>query len=316
MRKIVLPHSSALMMGILAVASCTAAPPLEGTSTAPSQSEVAVAAPVESVPVSAPESPPVSAEPVRSDFWFNRDPKQGGLVLSRAPTGVSSVALNGKAIELTPEGFFLMGFGRDAAGGASLSWSNGNGQREQRSLSVGKGKWKIEHVNVGRRGGARSSAAFQRRRAPELAQIHAARAQRNESDGWRQDFIWPVRGRLSGLFGSQRIYRGTPGSYHSGMDIAAPRGTPFVAPADGVVILAAKSPFTLEGNLLMIDHGMGLNSAFLHCSSIAVEVGQTVKQGQVIGRVGSTGRATGPHLHWGMKWESERVDPLLLVPQQ
>jgi murein DD-endopeptidase MepM/ murein hydrolase activator NlpD len=98
------------------------------------------------------------------------------------------------------------------------------------------------------------------------------------------------------------------------MDIAAPNGTYFVAPADGVVTLAATDAFTLEGHLLMIDHGMGLNSAFLHCSELLVKEGDHVKQGQVIGRVGATGRASGPHLHWGMKWNNARVDPKLLIP--
>jgi murein DD-endopeptidase MepM/ murein hydrolase activator NlpD len=116
------------------------------------------------------------------------------------------------------------------------------------------------------------------------------------------------------MFGSQRIYRGEPGAYHSGLDIATgASGTPFVAPADGVVILAAKEPFTLEGHLLMIDHGMGLNSAFLHCSQLLVEEGDRVRQGQLIGRIGATGRATGPHLHWGMKWNNARIDPILLT---
>ncbi|HSG34776.1 MAG TPA: M23 family metallopeptidase, partial [Sphingomonadaceae bacterium] len=90
-------------------------------------------------------------------------------------------------------------------------------------------------------------------------------------------------------------------------------GTPFVAPADGVVVLAADSPFSLEGTLLMIDHGNGLNSAFLHCSKLAVKEGDVVRQGQYVGNLGATGRATGPHLHWSMKWNSARVDPLLFV---
>ncbi|MGD9664537.1 MAG: M23 family metallopeptidase, partial [Novosphingobium sp.] len=125
---------------------------------------------------------------------------------------------------------------------------------------------------------------------------------------------WPVKGRISGRFGSQRVYRGEPGSYHSGIDITTgTSGTPFVAPADGVVILAAEQPFSLEGHLLMIDHGGGLNSAFLHCSQILVKEGERVKQGQVIGRIGMSGRATGPHLHWSLKWDSARLDPLLLV---
>ena len=134
------------------------------------------------------------------------------------------------------------------------------------------------------------------------------------SIGWKQSFIWPVKGRISGMFGSQRIYKGQPGSYHSGVDIATGKsGTPIVAPADGVVILAATKPFSLEGNLLMVDHGMGLNSAFLHLSKIDVKNGQTVKRGQLLGRIGSTGRATGPHLHWSMKWKRARIDPILLT---
>ena len=122
-----------------------------------------------------------------------------------------------------------------------------------------------------------------------------------------------MKARISGRFGSQRIYRGTPGSYHTGVDLAGGAGTIYVAPADGVVVLAASSPFTLEGNLLMIDHGMGLNSAFLHASKLLVKEGDVVRQGQPLGIIGSTGRATGPHLHWSMKWHDARIDPELLV---
>ena len=157
------------------------------------------------------------------------------------------------------------------------------------------------------------SADFQRRRPGELAQIEAARAIESPVEGWRQRLVWPVTGRISGLFGAQRIYRGEPGSYHSGVDVARPSGTPVVAPADGVVVLAAASPFTLEGNLLIIDHGMGLNSAFLHLSRIDVPVGTRVRQGQTVGAIGATGRASGPHLHWAMKWRDARIDPLLIA---
>ena len=101
------------------------------------------------------------------------------------------------------------------------------------------------------------------------------------------------------------------------MDIAtATSGTPYVAPADGVVLLAASKPFSLEGNLVIIDHGMGLNSAFLHSSRLAVKEGDRVKQGQLIGYIGATGRATGPHLHWSLKWQDARLDPLLFLPAQ
>jgi murein DD-endopeptidase MepM/ murein hydrolase activator NlpD len=253
--------------------------------------------------------------PARADFSLRADPVQGGIVIAQAPSDTVSVTLNGVPVTLSSDGFFLIGFDRDAENSASLVARLKNGKTVERYLPVRPGAWKIERVNANPTGGAKTTAEFQARRGPELARINAARASKADSIGWRQGFIWPVKGRISGLFGAQRIYNGSPGSYHSGMDIAMPAGTPFVAPADGVVILAAKSPFTLEGHLLMIDHGMGLNSAFLHCSELLVEEGQMVKQGQVIGKVGMTGRASGPHLHWGMKWNAARVDPLLLVPK-
>ena len=132
--------------------------------------------------------------------------------------------------------------------------------------------------------------------------------------GGRQAFVRPAAGRISGRFGSQRVYRGEPAAYHSGMDIAGGEGAPILAPADGTVILAADTPFSLEGHLLMIDHGGGLNSAFLHSSRLAVKEGDRVTRGQLLGYVGATGRATGPHLHWSLEWQGARLDPLLFLP--
>jgi murein DD-endopeptidase MepM/ murein hydrolase activator NlpD len=239
---------------------------------------------------------------------------QGGLIIGRAPEGTRSLFLEDTPIELSPDGFFLIGFDRDAPMQANLVAMRVDGSKMEHNIAVAPGNWRIENVAANITGGAKSSAEFQARRSTELAQIEAARAVRSDSAGWRQTFIRPVSGRISGLFGAQRIYNGTPDSYHNGMDIAAPSGRDYVAPADGVVTLAANDAFTLEGYLLMIDHGMGLNSAFLHASELLVKEGDIVRQGQVIGRVGATGRASGPHLHWGMKWNSARIDPKLLLP--
>lgn len=247
-------------------------------------------------------------------FWMSASAVQGGLVTGRAPRGVRSVSFNGAELPLTAEGFFLMGFDRDAENSASLVALFPDGRKLEQYIPVAPGNWRIENVAANPTGGAKTSAEFQARRGAELARINAARAIQSNGNSWRQEFIRPVSGRISGLFGAQRIYNGTPGSYHSGMDIAAATGTDFVAPTDGVVTLAATEAFTLEGHLLMMDHGMGLNSAFLHCSALLVKEGDFVRQGQVIGRVGATGRASGPHLHWGMKWNSARVDPKLLIP--
>ena len=179
-------------------------------------------------------------------------------------------------------------------------------------MAVRPRDWNIERVNIARRAGG-ASESFMRIRRPELERIGNARANDTGSMGWRQDFMWPATGRISGRFGSQRIYRGEPGSYHSGLDIAPGAGVPFVAPADGVVVLAAPEEFSLEGKLLIIDHGQGLNSAFLHAQRLDVREGDNVRKGQQLGLIGSTGRATGPHLHWSLKWRDSRLDPLLFL---
>lgn len=248
-------------------------------------------------------------------FDVPRAPRQGLVMVARAPAGATRVSLDGVILPLAPDGRFVLAFDRDAAASASLSAVLPGGRAVTLPLNVAAGDWRIEQINAPYRGSAGNDAEFARRRPGELAQINAARRMNVASEGWRQNFIWPVRGRLSGFFGSQRVYQGKPGSYHSGLDIAAPPGTPFVAPADGVVVLAAATPFTLEGNLLIVDHGMGLSSAFLHSARLDVVTGQAVRQGERLGTVGATGRATGPHLHWGLRWEQARLDPLLLLPR-
>lgn len=238
---------------------------------------------------------------------------QGGVMVGLAPGRELAVTLDDRPIPVADDRRFLIAFDRDAAPVAQLVGRITGGKAVVReTITVAPGTWQIERLPTLPRI-RQPSAEFTRRRAPELARIAAARGREHESDGWRQRFVWPARGRISGRFGSQRIYAGEPGAYHSGVDVARPTGTPVVAPADGVVILAASAPFTLEGLLLMIDHGMGLNSAFLHLSRIDVREGQAVRQGQPIGAVGATGRATGPHLHWGMKWGDARIDPALLA---
>lgn len=237
---------------------------------------------------------------------------QGGVLLGRLTHLGAMLTIDGEPVKVTEDGHFILGFNRDAAAKAEVKAVFPNGTIETKTITVKPRQWNIENVDLPRRE-TTSSASFQRRRAPELAAIGSARAFESDAQGWRQDFAWPTTGRISGMFGSQRVYRGDPGGYHTGIDIAAAPGTPVIAPADGVVTLAASKPFSLEGNLLMLDHGMGLNSAFLHLSKIAVKEGDVVRKGQYIGNVGATGSATGPHLHWSMKWRAARLDPILLT---
>lgn len=238
---------------------------------------------------------------------------QGGVMVGTVPYGTTLLALDGVSLPFAPDGRFLIAFDRDAKASAQLTATLGDGSQVRQELAVAPRAWDISRLSTLPKYPV-PQPEFQRVRPSELAQINGARAMQTEARGWSQPFLWPVTGRISTLFGSQRIYaNGEAGSYHSGVDVARPTGTPVLAPADGVVILAAAKPFTLEGHLLMVDHGMGLNSAFMHLSRIDVRLGEHVRRGQTIGAVGSSGRATGPHLHWGMKWRDARIDPLLLA---
>lgn len=245
-------------------------------------------------------------------FAFEGELTQGGWIRGRVPAGTRFARLGPHPLAIDAEGRFIGAFDRDAGAQATLVATDARGRDTLRALSVSPRAWRIERIDAARAPGG-ASAAFLARRQPELARIAAARAADHDVAGWKQSFVWPVVGRISGRFGSQRIYRGEPGAYHSGLDIAPGAGVPYVAPADGVVTLAATRPFSLEGNLLIIDHGGGLNSAFLHSSRLAVTEGERVRQGQLLGYVGATGRATGPHLHWALKWRDARLDPLLFV---
>lgn len=256
-------------------------------------------------PAAAPAPDPVSLQ-------IDLPLQQGGFALGWAPMGTTRLTLDGKAVRIADDGRFAIGLGRDAPSSAQLEATLNSGDSVRLTLPVASRSWRIENLKTLPRV-AQPSAEFAARRPSELAQIEAARAKDTGSSGWRQSFRWPATGRISGQFGSQRIYAGEPGVPHNGVDVAAGTGTPVFAPADGVVILAATSPFTLEGHLLMLDHGMGLNSAFLHLSRIDVVPGQSVRQGDPIGAIGMTGRATGPHLHWSLRLGDVRLDPALVA---
>jgi len=261
-------------------------------------------------PTAAEEVPRSTAQAV---FTHKGELTQGGWIRGRVPDGTVSALLDDQRLALDNRGNYFAAFDRDAAGEATLRASLADGREVIETLVIAPRKWTLEYVDAAKRPGGATSEAFWKIREPEYNRIVAARDAGSDSDGWKQDFIWPVKGRISGRFGSQRIYRGEPGIYHSGLDIAPGAGVPFVAPADGVVTLAAHEPFSLEGHLIIVDHGQGLNSAFLHAATIDVVEGQVVKQGQRLGTVGMSGRASGPHLHWSLKWHDARLDPLLFL---
>ena len=237
---------------------------------------------------------------------------QGGLLRGRVAPG-SSVASEGVPVRISEDGWFLVGFGRDAPFDAELAVTHPDGRRERLTIAVAPRKYRIERID------GLPPAKVAPRDEEELARIERearrvaeARTRDDPRTDFRSGFRWPVKGRISGVYGSQRILNGEPRQPHYGVDIAAPAGTKVRAPADGLVTLAEPDLF-LSGGTLVVDHGHGLSSTFLHLSRILAKPGERVRKGSDIAEVGATGRATGPHLDWRINLLERRLDPALLV---
>ena len=242
---------------------------------------------------------------------FPASVQQGSLVLGKVPAN-ATVRYGTRVLRPTNYGTVVFGIGRDEAGPVSVEITTADGSTQTARVAVTPRDWPVENVRGVPPKTVEPPPEIAARIEREQAQVVAARARDDDRADFAQAFVWPVKGRISGRFGNQRVYNGVPKSPHSGMDIAVPTGTPVLAPASGIVTFAAPDLY-LTGGTLLLDHGHGVSSNFLHLSRIDVKVGDRVQQGQVIGAVGATGRATGPHLHWGMNWFDVRVDPLLVL---
>jgi murein DD-endopeptidase MepM/ murein hydrolase activator NlpD len=216
-------------------------------------------------------------------------------------------------MRLTVDGIFLIGFGRDAGPRAELEIRLPDGRLEKRTLTVASRRYDIQRIDgLPERQVSPSPDDLARIRRDQVA-VAQARARDTAEPYFRSGFVWPAIGPISGVYGSQRILNGQPRQPHYGVDIAAPEGTPIVAPAPGIVSLVHPDMF-FTGKTIAIDHGHGLNSVFSHLATIEVADGAHVAQGQVIGTLGGTGRATAPHLDWRVNLFDIRLDPALLVP--
>lgn len=239
---------------------------------------------------------------------------QGAMVIGNThPAAIVEVA--GRTLKVTPYGSFVFGIGRDATGEVVVRIKQPATDWIEHRIAITARDWPVENVNGVPPATVEPPPEIAARIEREQARVTAARSRDGDETGFAQHFTWPVQGRISGRFGNQRVYNGTPKSPHSGMDIAAATGTPVQAPADGVVTFADPGLY-LTGGTVVLDHGHGISSNFLHLSRIDVKVGDVVKQGDTIAAVGATGRATGPHLHWGMNWFDVRIDPLLVLERK
>lgn len=237
--------------------------------------------------------------------------QQGGLIIGKVPEG-AMVEYAGRKLQLSPKGEFVFGLGRDAKPVATLIVIAPDGARTEHQFAVKQRKYNIQKV----------TGVPQRTVEPDPAQVERAKREAQMANDARkadlplrffsQSFQWPLIGPITGVYGSQRFYNGVPNAPHYGVDIAKPVGTIVKAPAGGVVTLVHQDMF-FSGGTLIIDHGHGVSSTFIHLSEILVNKGDEIAQGQAIAKVGKTGRATGAHLDWRMNWFEERIDPQLLV---
>ena len=254
---------------------------------------------------------PAAPVPQEERVMFPASVPQGALVFGKVPPG-SQVRYRERLLRATGYGTVALGVGRDETGPLKVDVTLPSGRVEPVSIAVTPRDWPVEHVNGVPPKTVNPPPEIAARIQREQALVTAARERDDERTDFALPFQWPVQGRISGRFGNARVYNGQPGAGHSGMDIAAPDGTPVRAPAGGVVTFASPDLY-LTGGTVLLDHGHGVSSNFLHLSRIDVRVGDRIEPGQVIGAVGATGRATGPHLHWGMNWFDTRIDPLLVL---
>lgn len=238
------------------------------------------------------------------------DPEPGALLIGRTEPG-ASVWLGDQQLRVDDEGYFAFGFGRDEEGEARLRLELDEHEDEIR-LTLAEREWDIQHIEGVPPETVTPPEEELDRIFREQEKVASARKRDSGHTHFRGDFQWPVTGRITGVYGSQRVFDGEPRRPHYGVDIAAPEGTPVKAPSGGEVAMVHEDMF-FSGGTLVIDHGYGVSTSYLHLSEILVEEGEQVEQGQEVARVGATGRATGPHLCWRVNWYEKPLDPKTLV---
>jgi murein DD-endopeptidase MepM/ murein hydrolase activator NlpD len=237
--------------------------------------------------------------------------KQGALIVGKTePSNI--VKLNGKTLTVSSQGDFTFGFGRDEKKTHTLTVTDTNGSTETKTLMPQKREYNIQRINGIKKSIMKPNPVAVKRSRQDNLQIKAARKTLSSSTHFANGFIAPIDGTVTGVYGSQRVFNGEKKRPHFGLDYAGKTGDPVKAPANGKVLLFVPDMF-YSGGTMIIDHGHGVTSTFLHLSKSLVKKGDTVKQGQVVAHVGSSGRATGPHLDWRINWFDVRLDPAYVL---
>ena len=249
---------------------------------------------------------PLAAQQQLTEQFF-----QGALIVGKtSPT--NKVSLNGKAIKVSSTGDYALGFSRDEKNNSELVIISPNGATEKRILKPLKREYNIQKVEGIAKKIMNPNKKANVRAGEDNKKISAARKVDSDLTAFAQGFIAPIEGTITGVYGSQRYYNGVPKRPHYGLDYAGKKGDPVKAPADGTVLMYVPDMF-YSGGTMIIDHGHGVSSTFLHLSNSYVKVGDKVTKGQLVAAVGSSGRATGPHLDWRINWFNMRLDPALVL---
>lgn len=236
----------------------------------------------------------------------------GALLLGKTLPGARVVVL-GHTLMADAAGGFVFGLGRDQTSPVVITVDAPESGSASFEFPVKRRKYDVQRVEGVESKYVSPPEEVLERIASDAALVRKARDTSSARTFFRQAFQWPAEGPVTGVYGSQRVFNGVPKRPHFGLDIAGPVGTPVVAPVDGVVTLAHPDMY-YSGGTLILDHGQGISSSFIHLSEILVKEGEQVAQGQLIARIGATGRVTGPHLDWRVNWYQERLDPQLLLP--
>ena len=236
---------------------------------------------------------------------------QGGLIIAQLKEG-GRANLDGTPLPMSASGYVAFGFHRDDQETMLLEITYASGELFQTKITPQIREYETQSISGLAKNYVSPPQETLDRIARDRDAVISARAHLSyEDDFAKSGFDWPAKGIITGVYGSQRILNGQPRAPHYGIDIAAAKGTPVLAPADGIITMADDLYYT--GGTIIIDHGLNISSTMLHLESMSLSVGDIVERGQVIGTVGSSGRSTGPHMDWRINWQQKRLDPQLAL---
>ncbi len=251
----------------------------------------------------------VASTPIYAQLDLYGEAIQGAMLVGKTYPN-AMVKFDGITQKANAKGDFVIGLHRDTSSVTNIKIVR-DGQTELYTIDIKSRKYEVQRINGLEKKKVNPPKTLLNRLKMEREAIKKARNISSFYTHYTQPWIHPTTGVITGVYGSQRVLNGKPKFPHYGLDYATVQGTKVVAPQSGVISLVQQDNF-YSGKTVIIDHGMGVNTAYLHLSEISIKMGQKIKQGQIIGLVGTTGRSTGPHLDWRLNWGGVRLDPALL----